>query len=100
MRDEGCVEIKFPQGDAAILHLQIGQLFKTFEQRFGFIAAVRFDVSSHHVDVVRFLPARLAEHGIGFAHACRGAEENFEFASSRSRFLALHPGEQSVRIRA
>jgi len=75
-----------------------GEDLEPLEERLGLRAAVRLDVADDHVDAVRALLARRLEHGVGLAHARRGAEEHLELAALLTRLLLLDPGEQGVGV--
>ncbi len=56
------------------------------------------DVADDDFDAGRLLALRGLQHGEGFADAGGIAEENFQFAAARLRFLGLHASEQLIGI--
>src|SRR5262245_32373746 len=50
----------------------------------------------HDVDALLAPGLRRLEHGVGFAHASRGTEEDLEFATGLLRLFLLHAGQQGI----
>ena len=82
----------------AIRHCAPWQHLQSFEQGFGLGPAMGIDPA--HDDVYALLTAGLGglEHGVGFAYASRGTEENFELAAALLRLFLLHAGQQGIGI--
>ena len=94
------VEIELAARDASIFHLERRQLFETVHQAFRFEPAVRLHVSDDQIDAGGACGACGLEHGIGFADARDGAEEDFQTPAPLRCFMVLERCEQFIRIEA
>ena len=99
MPGEDGVEIHFLELCSAIFDLRARHDRHSFQQRFGFLAAVRFHNSDHDLASFRLFLPRGLQHGVGLSDTGRHPEENLEFAAGGLRLLALHAREKCVRIR-
>ena len=88
-----CVQVEFLQRDAAMRHLAPRQHFEPLQQRFGFLALVRFDVPADHLDPVLLLAAGRFQHRVGLAHARRGAEKHLQPAPRPLPVFFRHAGQ-------
>src|SRR5882672_6154844 len=98
-RERG-VEVEVAQRGAAVSDVPVRQPLESLEQRLGLGAAVRLDVADDDVHASRLERARVFQHGVGLADARGRPEEHLQLAALRLRFLALHPGEQGIGVRA
>ena len=99
MPGEDRIEIHLLELCSAILDLRARHDRHSFEQRFGFFAAVCFDNADHDLASFRLFLPRGLQHGVGLAHARRHPEENLQFAARSCRFFALHAREKLIWIR-
>ena len=81
MPGEDGVEIHLLELCSAIFDLRARHDRHSFQQRFGFLASVRFHYSDHHLASFRLFLPRGLQHGVGLADTGRHPEENLEFAS-------------------
>ena len=93
-RDDG-VEVHLLEPLAAVLDAPARNDLEPFQQRFGFLAAVRLDDADHNVVAVLAPGARRLQHGVGLADAGRGADEDPQLAGAA--FLAPGGFEQGLR---
>ena len=87
MPGEDRIEIHLLELRSAIVNLRARHDWHAFGQRFGFLAAVRFDNADHDLDALLQLLPRSLQHGVGLAHARRHAEKNLELAARWPRLL-------------
>ena len=73
---EDGVDIHLVEHAALVVDLPARDDLKAFDQRLGFLAAVRLDDADHHVDPVGQSGAARHQHLVGLADAGRRAEEN------------------------
>ncbi len=95
---QGRVKIELVQDDAAIVDLQPRQDGQAFRPGGGFVPAVMFDNADD--DVAAGVPEAkgFGQHGIGLAHAGRGAEEDFQTAAPAVAAVAVDQPQELVRI--
>ena len=67
-------------------------------QRLGLGAPVGLDVAGDDIDAGGALLVGGLEHGVGFADAGRGAEEDFQLALGRASLFGLHPRQERIGI--
>src|SRR4029077_10564360 len=79
---------------SAIFDLRSRHNRHSFQQRFGFLAAVRFHNSDYDLTSFGlFLPRRL-KHGVGLPYPWRHTEKNLRLAPGGLRFVALQLREK------
>ena len=100
MQGQRRVEIELEERRAAIGDFQPGQHVQAEHEGLGFRPAMRLDVADDDVHAFFADLAGSLEHGVGFADARRGAEEDFQLPPSLLRLFGLHAGQQGVRIGA
>ena len=95
---QGCVKVELLESDAAILQAAPRELRHALEQGGGLGPAVGLDHADHDVHALPGLGARRLQHGVGLAHAGRGAEEDLEAPAARLPLLLANPGEQGFGV--
>src|SRR4051812_11767280 len=98
-RERG-IEIQLLPHDIPVANADRRQVFETFEQPLGFNAAVRLDVSDHHIRAAGTRAAGRLEHRVGLADTCGGAEKNTQTPAPRASFLYLEMREELIGIRS
>ena len=96
-RQDG-IEIHLGQCRPAVLNMCARHDRHSFQQRFGFPAAVSFDDADNDLAALRLFFTRGLQHGVGLSHAWAHAEENRQLAARRRRLLALHTRENPIRV--
>src|SRR5262249_9393966 len=92
------VEIKGAQRRAAIGHGTPWQHLQSCEQGFSLGPTVGIDPAHDDVDALLASSVSRLEHGVGFAYASRGTEENLEFTAALMRLFFLYAGPQGIGI--
>lgn len=90
--DKDGVEVHLVEDAPLVVDLAARDQLIAFDQRQGFLAAVRLDDADHHVHAVGQPGAAGHQHLVGLADAGRGAEENPQAAA----LLPLRLLEQRV----
>jgi len=80
--DEDCIHVEVEQLDAFVLHAARGDLFKAFEEDFGFSSPVAVDDAGDDVNAFFLEGMCLLEHPVGLPDAWREAQEYLEVSPS------------------
>ena len=94
------VEVELAQHALAVGHRLERQARQALGHGFGLGAAMRFDQAHHQRHALPLRRARRRQHGVGLAHAGRGAKENLQPAALGLRFVMAHLRQQRVGVGA
>ncbi|MNL62513.1 hypothetical protein D3C87_1865420 [compost metagenome] len=76
------IEVHLFEHHATVFRAHQGLLWQAAQQRFGFRPAVGFDHAGNDFHTLAQLDVGRLQHGVGFTHTGRGAEEYLEPATA------------------
>ena len=78
MAGEQRIEIEVIERLTAVIEVLARENFKPGQQSLGLGTAMGFDQSDDDIDASLGAPGRFLQHGVGLAHARRGAKEDLQ----------------------
>src|SRR5215469_3829704 len=93
------IEVELLPHDPAIAHRDRRYPLEAFEQPLRLDAAMRLDVSDHHILARSAHALRRLEHRVRLAHSRRSAKENAQATALRARLFCLDMSQELIRVR-